>query len=436
MDEVARPAFVLLVVIAMLALFATVALSFVFYAEAEATSSNYYSQSQTQTQADIDPELLLSYFLSQFIYDTDNLMSAMRGHSLARTMYGLSPVDYNVIPYNGEGRLFSQNQRSGQPDNIDLINFQYNPHDIVPDDRVRYPEIVDDFVTPFIKKSDGTLVTGATKILKPQQPFDLTNRYVGGNVPWTYPDVNNMFLAIVDSNNNVLMPSFSRHWTNETTPNRYTILRPRFYYDQAHRDVRYDPPDTDGAIALQKGNDGCDVKNLDNSPGRFAVDPTTGKPVLKPNDSIWMDLGFPVLTAPNGKKYKPLFASLVTDLDSKINLAIHGNISAPGNRHASHSGWSRSEVNLSKILPAGFMNLFKNPGLGNLDLQARYGFGGIPSGANPPLPQPLLSAPWYSRIDYDGLITQAPRLPCKFRRSTTALPLSPLFRVFGFRPRN
>src|SRR5437762_12615991 len=82
-----RPGVVLLVVMAMLALFATVALSFVFYAEHEATSLRYVSQAETQAHADADPEMLLSYFLSQLIFDTDNIYSAMRGHSFARNMY-------------------------------------------------------------------------------------------------------------------------------------------------------------------------------------------------------------------------------------------------------------------------------------------------------------------------------------------------------------
>src|SRR5437870_3689247 len=98
-----RPGIILLVVMAMLVLFATVALSFVYYAEAEATASRYASQAQTQSQAEVDPEALLSYFLSQFIYDTDNIYSAMRGHSLARSMYGANPADLNEVPYSGIG---------------------------------------------------------------------------------------------------------------------------------------------------------------------------------------------------------------------------------------------------------------------------------------------------------------------------------------------
>src|SRR3954447_297658 len=87
-----RPGVVLLVVMAMLALFATVALSFVFYADNEAVAANLYAKSQMKEQPDIHPELLASYFLNQLIYDTDNIYSAMRGQSLVRSMYGSNPA--------------------------------------------------------------------------------------------------------------------------------------------------------------------------------------------------------------------------------------------------------------------------------------------------------------------------------------------------------
>ena len=76
-----RPGVVLLVVMAMLALFASVALSFVFYADSVAVSANLNRAAQVQDQPDIDPELLAAYFLNQMIYDTDNVYSAMRGWS-------------------------------------------------------------------------------------------------------------------------------------------------------------------------------------------------------------------------------------------------------------------------------------------------------------------------------------------------------------------
>jgi hypothetical protein len=299
-----RQGIVLLVVMAMLALFATVALSFVYYAESEATSMHYASQAQTQAQADADPEMLLSYFLSQLIYDTDNVSSAMRGHSLARTMYGLSPYDYNVIPFSGMGRLHSNTTASApKTDNTNLVNFQYYPSDPF----IRYPEIVDDLIATNPSKGNPQ----GQSILNPGMPLDSKkNRYVGGNVPWTYPDVNNMFLAAVDGKGRVLIPSFQRPWTIDNVSQsgvdpswlKYATMRPQF-------GAQLQPPDNDTPANPDKG---CDVKNLDNSLGRLLSDGTYAN-----NDSIWMDLGFGTMVAPNGKKYKPLFAPLIVDLDNK-----------------------------------------------------------------------------------------------------------------------
>jgi hypothetical protein len=41
-------------------------------------------------------------------------------------------------------------------------------------------------------------------------------------------------------------------------------------------------------------------------------------------DSVWVDLGMPVQTAADGRRYKPLFALLVLDMDGRANLNAHG----------------------------------------------------------------------------------------------------------------
>lgn len=41
-------------------------------------------------------------------------------------------------------------------------------------------------------------------------------------------------------------------------------------------------------------------------------------------DSIWVDLGAPARSAPDGRMYKPLYAILLQDLDSRVNLNAHG----------------------------------------------------------------------------------------------------------------
>src|SRR6516225_5074356 len=135
-----RRGIVLLVVMALLTLFAAVGLSFVFYAEAESTAASFGADAPRKNVPDIDPELLLAYYLSQLLYDLDDtngVYSAMRGHSLARTMYGLQAGVANVNPYNGPGRLHtgsttgvpSQNNIGGGQDDYFGVNYTYYASD-------------------------------------------------------------------------------------------------------------------------------------------------------------------------------------------------------------------------------------------------------------------------------------------------------------------
>jgi hypothetical protein len=42
-------------------------------------------------------------------------------------------------------------------------------------------------------------------------------------------------------------------------------------------------------------------------------------------DSIWVDIGLPLQTTPDGRMYRPLIAFLVKDLDGRLNVNFHGN---------------------------------------------------------------------------------------------------------------
>ncbi len=54
-------------------------------------------------------------------------------------------------------------------------------------------------------------------------------------------------------------------------------------------------------------------------------------------DSVWVDLGFPVRAAADGRLYKPLFAILCVDLDGRLNLNAHSMLA-----HASTADYSSS----------------------------------------------------------------------------------------------
>src|SRR5262245_10898907 len=104
-----RRGVVLLVVVLLLTLFAIVGLSLVLYADAEAANARLFRDAQSQSRPDVDPELLLAFFLGQLIYDVPDhepgVYSALRGHSLARSLYGYDDAAANDVPFCGTGRL-------------------------------------------------------------------------------------------------------------------------------------------------------------------------------------------------------------------------------------------------------------------------------------------------------------------------------------------
>jgi hypothetical protein len=221
-----RRGVVLLVVISLLMLFAIVGIAFVIYAEAQASTARIWKESGSLRRPDIDPEELLAYFLSQLIYDTDNPLSALRGHSLARNIYGQKG---NFVPFNGSGRLRTADYA-----------------------RINY-----------------TMFGGAAR--NPDQEGS-------PNPPYTYPDINHPFLAAVRASDGaVLIQSYQRHaWTqfnnNWNDPNmRDRVFRPL-------------PGDHQGFPA--PADAGGDVKNLADSPG-YLIDPVAGTYATNDSGSTW-----------------------------------------------------------------------------------------------------------------------------------------------------
>ena len=322
-----RRGVVLLVVVALLALFASVALSFFFYADSEAVASNYFMESMRRPQADADPELLLAYFLNQLLFDVKDdefgISSAMRGHSLMRTMWGrqyeFGPdgtivLGNNTVAYNGAGRLHRTYPAAAPAplrlqDDQKLINYTYFA-------------------------ADGFLRDPERQGLR-ANPSAPRNTFLGGfNPPYTYPDLNNVFLAALRADGTMLTPSYHRPWLfgtldpsnpNWTSPaGKYLTLRPR----------PAEHPALNGKAGFPFPEDATgDVKNTMGPGG---------------NDSVWLDLGFPVLTDAAGRQFKPLFAPLIVDLDGRVNLNVHGNVRGANGGHVSNQGWGPWEVNLAR----------------------------------------------------------------------------------------
>jgi hypothetical protein len=242
-----RQAAILMVVIVLLMLFLVIGIAFVLYAEAQSTAARIYREAYTATEYPA-PEDLFGWALGEIIYDAPDdgagQMSAIRGHGLARNMYGwnytgnpgpsMQPAllsngfSSNLTPFGGSGALHTGNgtrMNAFNADDATLINHQVyaaNP--------------------PYT--NDSALFTG-NPTHNPER--NLNNLFTGGaNAPYTYPDLNSAFLAwaVYDPNSQqytVQVPSYWRglhtqfgnldpnnpSWLSNDPRMKYRTLRPR-----------------------------------------------------------------------------------------------------------------------------------------------------------------------------------------------------------------
>lgn len=549
-----RRGIILLIVLALLALFTVVGVSFLLYASAEAQSARINSEADRPIRPDMDTELALSLVFSQILYPVpDNelgLYSSLRGWDMARSAYSYSDLygyyiaDYNtqfggyglqsyvdslntnfyganwnnptpnldLIAFNGTGRIreglvqaggrllsytppslagttglqpngqmFSWIDPNGSGVALDVngapvsdpakqTQFYVDPYELLnymvfrdaqgklvdtvlsttasgrPMPHVRDPERPGQrrFHMPTFNPNSPPL-----NDLRDQSQDDPTTGYpigsgrvgprglkTGGiNAPYTYPDVNSLFVAKVLSDGRVILPSYWRpnpafptldptnsNWTDASKPwLKYMVLRPR-PADHAGFPPPEEGPTLDPNNPGRWLSPGGDVKNKLGSPGG--------------NDSFWQDLGLPVQTAPNGQKYKMMAAILIEPIDNRVNVNVHGNIMGynpliSARDHGSNQGFGAWEVNLGRVLNAAgseWQNLFvgKAPtsnaiapaGFGRLSLSGRYGPNGTPDSAGT-VAAPGRMAHYYAQSDVNGVNELA-----AFLSSAQVLPYS------------
>jgi hypothetical protein len=385
-----RRGVILMVVFALLTLFAIIGITFVLYAGAEATSARVAREAEDQGKdvlggADFSKDLY--FFLGQLLYDTPDpnpdgaggvnaggAYSSMRGNSLSRLLYGYCDVP-NVLndkAFNGTGKLHYASPLTTATalyakDDAYLINFTYWSAD----NFLRDPECYPARTGPTVPKIGNTTYTG------------------GFNSPYTYPDHQNTFLATLKSDGTLLMPSFHRYWLFDPNNQGYPANPNWTSTEGKYLTCLVRPADMGTGFPTPDAN-GLSVKNLPWAPGG--------------NDSGWMDLGAPVQTAPNGQLYKTLYAPFIVELDSHLNLNVIGNILGTGNSHASNQGWGVPEVNLSRLFsspvgtvpPTEWANLF----VGGGGVTGRYGASGNPGGLTV---LPGDSARTWAQADFNGI---------------------------------
>ncbi|MFO0976257.1 MAG: hypothetical protein U0996_07640 [Planctomycetaceae bacterium] len=360
----------LVIVIALLGLLSFLGIVFFFFASQERASSEYFSESAKF--AIEDPPNVFDHMLRHVIVGPKSTpnerLSILFGgrHSMLSNMYGS-----DLAPYSGKG--IGDLNRNGNGVPVSPLDYNSNTTD--------WLEFVD---SPFARVHQGYTIRGneATPITLPPEP----------DVDYTSPDINTLFLAYrgtaiqVDRSTGniqqvpVIIPSFLRPQylksaiLNYPTPaagtlnvptdpdwmtsNRYPARSfrpspqhiagrlpngtPVFRYVSAAEAAGLGLADGFPFVPLDYLPNGSTIPHDPNSNGVFGeMGVWTGSPnglyeLDVDNDGdgtgdregIWMDLHFPLQETASGQQYVVLHSMTIYDLDSLINLNVHGNIAA------------------------------------------------------------------------------------------------------------
>ncbi|MFZ5829284.1 MAG: hypothetical protein ACOY3P_04315, partial [Planctomycetota bacterium] len=424
---------ILLVVLGLLTMFTMMGLAFVLIAGQAKRSSRVVQRIDQQS---LPPEKILHEAFLQAVRGTNNPASVLGSNSFLEDIYGNdtlfedasnNPLQIQNKTSLASGQLFSFTNPdtskirtgcvltmltgpcAGESTHIVGANADFTTYHAV-----RFPSGLpnDDDIyvingVPFsgtgfgwdtannnLRKTDTVSTVSAQVALLPRHA-DNRNPSGGANEDYDAPDYQNMLLgAIIPQPDGSLriMPSLHRpdlvaYWaaqsgvdfTNATYADllRSVMLRPN----------QHDHPDFWNGVNPPGSNRGFDATIFgrpSGQPSPFDVD-NDGDGVT---DSVWVDIGLPVMSRPDGTLYKPLVAYLCLDRDGCLNVnaqgsldqtvaAYEGNVSAANDvpPPASWTGlWAGSSGNL----------LFADTGNGTATITApvRRGLGYGPAEIN------------------------------------------------------
>jgi hypothetical protein len=205
-------------------------------------------------------------------------------------------------------------------------------------------------------------------------PNTIDDGMVSPNEEYDAPDVQNMMLGFVQINPApVIYPSLHRpelinYWQTTSGPGwnnslaRQIMLRPMGPFtvngapNVAATFGTYDHPNFTGSNPT-----------FDAVAGPWDVD-NDGDGIA---DSVWVDVGMPVQTAPDGRRFKPLAATLCLDMDGRLNVNAHGSL-AKTTAVTTSGPFAGSATNTSPPLPSG-------EGYGPADVDLSVLFSGMPA---------------------------------------------------------
>lgn len=365
---------ILLIVLTLIALFAVIGLSFALYAESEALGARMRREAKATSDDPPPVDAMANRFLGQLLYGDGHggnaLLNAMRGYSMATMVYGNDPNGGNNIPYNGIGTVHQDLGPTGLnlgipglTDRRQIVNWSLQFDRTTNTSRVFDPEHL---------PSTAADVRTGTNLVAPAATIPATATYVGRNAPYTYPDRNNIYVAVQDSTTGrILEPSFVRRslfnatvplpdstpaidrrlappvsvdpvlnnginnasnddWLNER--GRYLTIRPRPIDHQFNSgdgrglvsDFPYIPMNPDGSFT-------GDVQNIIQTDG------------VQRNDAVWINAGLPIVQW-RGRNLQPLVAATILPLDGRVNVNLAGNLTG-----TSTNGFGPWEIGLNKI---------------------------------------------------------------------------------------
>jgi hypothetical protein len=349
----------LLVVIALLAILSLLGVVFYTFASQEYNSSGYFAEAAiNEADPGIQSDVLFNFALEQLIKGPNRQYynSALWGNraDLLHNMFG-----DDIHPYSGEG-IYVALDGSGAP----LIqNYDGSSGD---------QSLLDFNLSP---SAQGSILSTTDLASMP-----------GPDVDYTYPDINNLFLAhnsyVRDGSNetnpnpgsppvtspvhmaHVIIPSFHRPQylrdptTGDLISNWYSdprmsarVLRPHpdhQYYSPSGNQIgsRFSTSAVDpfpfaptnisggtsqnGEMGIWSGSFGLDTGFPQSEQFVYEFDVDNDGDGIR--EGIWMDLDFPPIENPAtpGEYVIPLFSFTVYDLDGLLNLNTAGNMRLPG----------------------------------------------------------------------------------------------------------
>lgn len=444
---------VIIVVLALLSLMIFLGVFFFEFAQEEQLAAQNYANNQfseivnpEDPFAESDRQLIFgadtSHTLSPFYsgdgfayaapsglppYGSSGSHISLLAHTIGRNgVAGNVATPTDLLPHNGPGisTSFVDVNSNGYCDPADYVRFDM--------DGDGNPDAVLDPTTDPLASGPGGLPGFAINYSRAAQinpATDAFNQATSGpygalrpfrpDVDYTYPDINNIFLAYeaVVGGRRIFIPSFHRpdllmSYRQSGFDDVYTDVETRRLVMRPHAEHRY--PDgtrrfiTQGIQALS-GDRGrflgpfpfqvdTDQDGRANEQGYYSADPSTG---LSENyeldvdvngdgepDGVWLDIGMDMITLSDGRQYVPLVSYLVLDADSLINLNVHGNLDGlrlngetftTGPFSVSNTGASPSEVNPLRVLPGDPASIQNRTDLALAQSQMAWNFGFAPN---------------------------------------------------------